>query len=59
MTRPSAEIALYGETADCFREVQEEIEDIRGHEVAQTRVVEDLMLLYRQHGLPYDEIRSR
>ena len=59
MTRPSAEVAMYGETADRFREVQEEIEDVRGHEVAQTRVVEDLMLLYRQHGLPYDDPRER
>lgn len=52
MTRPSEEVSLYGETADSFREVKEEIEAVRGHEVARTRVVEDPMLLYRQHGLP-------
>ena len=59
MTRPSEEVALYGETADSFREVKKEIEDVRGHEVARTRVVEDLMLLYRQHGLPYEDPRER
>jgi hypothetical protein len=59
VTRTSEEVALYGETADNFREIKEEIEAIRGHEVARTRVVEDLMLLYRQHGIPYDDPRER
>lgn len=59
MTRPSEDISLYGETADGFRELKEEIEEVRGHEVAAPRVVEDLMLLYRQHGLPYDDPRDR
>ena len=59
MTHPSEAMELYGETAESFREVQDEIEDARGHEVARARVVEDLILLYRQHGLPYDDPRER
>ena len=59
MSRPNEEMALYGETADRFREVKEDIEDVRGHEVSRPRVVEDLLLLYRQHGLPYDDPRER
>jgi hypothetical protein len=59
VTRPSEELALYGETADSFRDLKEEIEEVRGHEVARARVVEDLLLLYRQHGLPYDDPRKR
>lgn len=58
MSRPSAEVALYDETADRFREAQVEIEKVRKHEVAQTRIVEDLILLYRQHGLPYEDPRE-
>lgn len=59
MTRPSEEVALYRETADSFREVKEEIEDVRGHEVANPRVIEELLLLHRQHGLPYSDPRKR
>jgi len=59
MSRPSEEVSLYGETADSFREIKEDIEDARGHEVANPRVVEDLLLLYRQHGLPYSDPRER
>ena len=59
MARPSEEVALYEETADSFREVKKEIENVRGHEVARARVIEDLILLYRQHGLPYDDPRKR
>ena len=58
MTRPSEEVALYGGTADSFREVKKEIEETRGHEVANPRVVEELLLLYRQHGLPYSDPRN-
>lgn len=59
MTRPSEDLSLYGETADSFRDVKKEIEEVRGHEVASPRVVEDLILLYRQHGLPYEDPRDR
>lgn len=59
VTRPSEEVALYRETADSFREVKKEIEEVRGHGVARTRVVEYLMLLHRQHGLPYEDPRKR
>ena len=59
MTRPSEEVSLYGETADSFRDVKEEIENARGHEVANPRVIEDLVLLYRQHGLPYPDPQER
>ncbi|WP_418283905.1 hypothetical protein [Halorubrum sp. DTA46] len=59
MTRPSEDLSLYGDTADCFRDLKDEIEEARGHEVARARVVEDLILLYRQHGLPYDDPRER
>lgn len=59
MTRPSEEIALYGETADSFREIKLEIEEHRGHEVANPRVIEDLMLLYQHHGLPDENPRER
>lgn len=59
MARPSEQVKLYGDRADLFREAQEKIETVRGHEVSKARVVEDLLLLYRQHGLPYDDPRTR
>ena len=59
MTRPREDVTLYGERADLLREAKGEIEDVRGHEVKNPRVIEELLLLYRQHGLPYEDPRKR
>lgn len=35
------------------------MQDARGHEMSNAKVIEDLMLLYQIHGLPYEESRGR